>query len=74
MKHDLILRSEENLGEKKTSPCTAVIYGIVAFLKSYVLRKGWRYGNDGLVISIPNANGVFYKYIKLYENERFKKL
>lgn len=65
------LWAEENQNRKKASPFKALLYGIVAFFKSYVLQNGWLDGYDGLLISISNANGVFYKYIKLYEAVRF---
>jgi len=37
-----------------------------AFFRTYVLRRGILDGWRGLVISISNANGVFYKNIKIY--------
>ena len=43
---------------------------MITFFKCYVLKKGWVDGYAGLLISISNANGVFYKYIKLYEADR----
>ena len=41
-----------------------------AFLKSYILKGGIWDGYEGLVISVSNANGVFYKYAKLFEINR----
>lgn len=37
---------------------------IFAFLRTYFLQQGWLDGWRGLVISVANANGVFWKYIK----------
>lgn len=37
------------------------------FIKNYFFQKGFLYGYIGFVISISNANGVLYKYLKLYE-------
>ncbi len=70
MQHYSTLWAEENLGRKKASPLKALFYGLVTFFKSYVIKSGWLYGYAGLLISISNANGVFYKYVKLYEAKR----
>ncbi len=68
------LWAEENLGRKRSSPARAFMNGMLTFFKSYVLQRGWRFGYEGLLISISNANGAFYKYIKLYEAEKTGKL
>ena len=70
MQHYSTLWAEENQGRKKASPVKALLYGVITFFKSYVIKGGWLYGYAGLLISISNANGVFYKYIKLYEADR----
>lgn len=61
------LWAEENKGIKKSSPLKAFIHFIFCFFKNYFFQKGFLYGYEGFLISISNANGVFYKYIKLYE-------
>jgi len=55
---------------KKSSPLKAVTRAIYTFLKNYIFQKGIFYGYEGLVISVSNANGVFYKYMKLYEKQK----
>ena len=70
LQHYSTLWAEEHQGTKKASPFKAVLYGMITFFKCYVLKKGWVDGYAGLLISISNANGVFYKYIKLYEADR----
>jgi glycosyltransferase involved in cell wall biosynthesis len=57
----------EHKNKKQTSPLMAFFKAGFAFIKNYFLQKGCFYGYEGLLISISNANGVFYKYIKLYE-------
>jgi glycosyltransferase involved in cell wall biosynthesis len=64
------LWAEENRGRKTSTPLMAILNGMLTFFKSYLLQNGWRYGYEGLLISVSNANGAFYKYIKLYEVER----
>ena len=46
---------------------TAVIRGFAAFVKSYVLKRGFLDGRDGLLIAVSSAVGVFYRIIKLAE-------
>jgi len=61
------LYAKEHHGTKKSSPLKALFSGSFAFIKNYFLQKGFLCGYEGLLISISNANGAFYKYIKLYE-------
>ena len=71
MQHYSSLWALEQYGRKKTSPLKALINASITFFKSFILKKGCLLGYEGLLISISNANGVFYKYIKLYETLRF---
>ena len=43
---------------------------VFAFLRTYLLQQGWRDGWRGVVISVSNANGVFWKYIKSFAKHR----
>lgn len=56
--------------QKQSSPFKAFLRASFAFFKNYILQKGFLYGYEGLLISVSNANGVFYKYMKLYEKQR----
>ncbi len=64
------LYADENRFEKGSSPFKALLHGTVSFFKNYLLKRGFAYGADGLVISIANAQGSYYKYVKLYERNR----
>jgi glycosyltransferase involved in cell wall biosynthesis len=44
---------------------TAVAHGISAFLKTYVLRAGCLDGREGFMLAVSNAEGAYYKYVKL---------
>lgn len=70
MQHYSTLWAREHAGKKTSSPFKALLRGGLVFFKSYILQKGFLCGHAGLVISISNANGAFYKYIKLYESSR----
>ena len=61
------LWAEKN--HKKSSPSKAFGRALFAFFKNYFLQRGFLCGYEGLLISITNANHVFYKYLKLYEKE-----
>lgn len=43
----------------------AVVHGLFAFLRSYVLRLGFLDGAHGLMLAIYNAEYTYYKYLKL---------
>ena len=61
------LYAREN--KKSLSPAKAFWHGFFAFFKNYIIQKGIFCGYEGLLISVSNANGVFYKYMKLYEKQ-----
>lgn len=62
------LYAEQN--SRPSSPLKATVRALFAFFKNYILQRGFLYGYEGLLISVSNANGVFYKYMKLYEKQR----
>ena len=43
----------------------AVVRGVFAFIRSYVLRLGFLDGQHGLMLAIYNAEYTYYKYLKL---------
>jgi len=61
------LFAKENKGKRKSSPIKAFLHAAFSFFKNYILQFGFLYGYEGFLISVSNANGVFYKYIMLYE-------
>lgn len=64
------LYAQEHAHKKSSSPLKAFIRGTFTFIKNYIFQKGFLCGYEGLIISISNANGVFYKHIKLYEENK----
>ncbi|MEF3191338.1 MAG: glycosyltransferase family 2 protein [Campylobacterales bacterium] len=67
LQHYSTLYAQEHAGRKKITPTMAVIKTIFSFFRNYILQRGCLYGWQGLLISVSNACGVFYKYMKLYE-------
>ncbi len=55
------------LGKKRVRLWSIIPRTVLAFIKNYILKRGFMYGYEGLTISTYNAMGVFSKYIKLYE-------
>ena len=47
-------------------PTVILLKTVWAFIRSYILRLGVLDGWRGLLISVSEANGVFYKYIVIY--------
>ena len=55
---------------KGSSPLKACVRGMWSFVRSYFFKKGVFYGYKGFIISVCNALGVFFKYMKLCEARR----
>lgn len=51
---------------KKASISTALSHALWAFFRTYVLRRGFLDGRMGLVLAISNAEGTYYRYLKLW--------
>ncbi len=52
---------------KRGSLATAIGHGLWTFIRTYFLKAGFLDGQAGLVLAIANAEGTYYKYLKLWE-------
>lgn len=43
----------------------AVLRGLWSFVRSYVLRGGFLDGKEGFMLAVSNAEGTYYRYVKL---------
>lgn len=43
----------------------AVLHGLGAFLRTYILRRGFLDGREGFMLAVANAEATYYKYLKL---------
>jgi len=43
----------------------AVVHGLWAFVRTYFLRGGILDGREGFLLAVSNAEGVYYRYLKL---------
>lgn len=50
---------------KTASVPGAVLHGLWAFIRTYVLRAGFLDGREGFMLAVSNAEGTYYRYIKL---------
>ncbi len=48
----------------------ALGHGLWAFIRTYFLRRGFLDGRMGLVLAISNAEGTYYRYLKLWLLQR----
>ena len=51
---------------KTASLGKALSHGFWAFFRTYILRLGFLDGRMGLVLAISNAEGTYYRYLKLW--------
>jgi len=49
---------------QRPTVATAVLHGISAFLRTYLLKRGFLDGAHGFMLAISNAEGSYYRYIK----------
>jgi len=61
------LFAEQNKGKRRSTMGKALIHSWLAFVKSYIFKRGFLGGKEGFIISIYNAHTAFYKYLKLME-------
>lgn len=58
---------------QKSSLTRAVLHGLWTFVRSYILKRGFLDGREGFMLAISNAEGTYYRYIKLmYLQERYE--
>lgn len=51
---------------KRTSIGKAILHGWWAFMRTYFLKRGFMDGAHGLALAISNAEGSYYRYLKLW--------
>lgn len=50
---------------KKGGLRKALLHGLWAFIRTYIVQRGYLDGKMGLVLAISNAEGTYYRYLKL---------
>ncbi|MCW5912273.1 MAG: glycosyltransferase [Cyclobacteriaceae bacterium] len=59
-----------NETRKSSSVFKIILRSGFAFFKSYILKRGFLDGFEGLMVAMTVSNHVFYKYAKLFEANR----
>jgi glycosyltransferase involved in cell wall biosynthesis len=57
---------------KHATLLTAVLHGAWTFFRTYVVRRGFLDGREGFILAIANAEGSYYRYVKLMLLDRAK--
>lgn len=65
MNHYSTLWAQEHAGRRVSLP-GCVLRGIWAFLRTYLLQRGFLDGPEGFALAVANAEGTYYKYLKCY--------
>lgn len=55
---------------KHASFAKAIGRGLWTFLRGYVLRAGFLDGREGFLLAVSNAEGVYYRYLKMLYDEK----
>lgn len=50
---------------RRSSLTAAVVHGVWAFIRTYLLRGGFLDGREGFMLAVSNAEGAYYRYVKL---------
>ncbi len=50
---------------KKGGVLRAIGHGLFAFIRSYIIRLGFLDGREGFFLAVSNAEGTYYRYLKL---------
>lgn len=50
---------------KRATIWTAILHGWWAFVRTYFLRRGFLDGREGFLLAVSNAEGSYYRYVKL---------
>ena len=68
--------SAEDLNEmgKQGSFGAAIRHGLWSFIRTYFIKAGFLDGQLGLILAIANAEGTYYKYLKLWELQNLKNI
>jgi len=59
--------AEQAFAKCKTStPLKAVLHGVWSFFRTYFLQAGFLDGPQGFTLAMSNAQGTYYRYVKLW--------
>jgi glycosyltransferase involved in cell wall biosynthesis len=50
---------------KRATLAAAILHGLWSFFHTYVVRAGFLDGREGFMLAVSNAEGTYYRYLKL---------
>jgi glycosyltransferase involved in cell wall biosynthesis len=50
---------------KSATLTSAIVHGVWTFIRTYFLRAGFLDGREGFMLAVSNAEGAYYRYLKL---------
>ncbi|MHB8773139.1 MAG: glycosyltransferase family 2 protein [Syntrophales bacterium] len=50
---------------RRATLATAIVHGLWSWFSTYVLRAGFLDGREGFLLAVSNAEGTYYRYVKL---------
>jgi len=50
---------------RRASLATAIGHGLWSFIRTYLLQRGFLDGREGFILAVSNAEGTYYRYLKL---------
>ncbi len=50
---------------RNASLAGAVVRGLWSFVRTYILKRGFLDGREGFMLAVSNAEGTYYRYVKL---------
>lgn len=56
---------QKHLNGKQGSLWKAISHGLWTFFRGYILRFGFLDGKEGFMLAVSNAEGTYYRYLKL---------
>ncbi len=62
--------ADQHAAGRRASLRKAVGHGIWAFIRTYFLRRGFLDGRMGFLLAVSNAEGTYYRYVKLWLRQR----
>lgn len=51
---------------QRSSVGKAILHGLAAFIRTYIFKRGFLDGAHGLALAISNAEGSYYRYLKIW--------
>lgn len=57
---------------KRAGVGKAALHGLWAFIRTYFLKRGFLDGAHGLALAISNAEGSYYRYLKIWQLDQQK--